>query len=314
MPHGTTVLVPRRDASTPRKLAAAGANTVVLSHAGVFTEVPPYRLDPAVAENLSRLVDQAHEAGLAVVIAQRTGPGRSEITFVRDDVGTFYDEADLIETLWTDPVAHDAWVEMWTYLAETYREHPAVIGYDLLVEPNASVVLGNRPSSARPWLDLHPRLVDAVRSVDPATPIILEPEGWASPTWSRLMPRIDADFVVHSVHLYDPFDYSVNGADDVGAEAAASAFQAALDVAETEAERLGTPLAVLELGVTAQQIDGDAYLRRVLDELTSRHVSWSMWLWEPHTDRQWTPDPLGLAVDSEPSDPRLRAYRSAWSE
>lgn len=295
-------------------LSAAGANTVVLSHAGVFAERPPYQLDRAVADNLARLVDQAHEAGLAVVIAQRTGPGRSEITFVRDDVGTFYRSSDLVETLWTDQTAQDAWVEMWTYLAKTYRQHPAVIGYDLLVEPNASVVLGDRPSSAAPWLDLHPRLVTAVRSVDPLTPVIIEPEGWASPSWSGLMPRIDAEHVVHSVHIYDPFAYAVEGVDDLGAEAAASDFAEALDLAESEARRLGAPLAVLELGVTAAQIDGDAYLRRVLSELADRRVSWSMWMWEPQFDDRWTADPLGLAAHTDPSDPRLRAYRSAWSD
>lgn len=91
-------------------------------------------------------------------------------------------------------------------------------------------------------------------------------------------------------------------------------FANALDVAEGEARRLGVPLAVLELGVTAEQVDGDAYLRRLLDDLDDRRVSWSMWMWEPQSDDRWTSDPLGLAADTDPSDPRLRAYRSAWAD
>ena len=60
------------------RLAAWGANLVVISHPGLFTEEPPYRLDFAVQENLDRLLEMAARAGLFAVISFRTGPGRSE--------------------------------------------------------------------------------------------------------------------------------------------------------------------------------------------------------------------------------------------
>src|SRR5689334_19383626 len=59
-------------------LAAAGANYVQISHAGLFAETPPYALDPVAEANLDRVVNMASQAGLYAVIAFRSGPGRNE--------------------------------------------------------------------------------------------------------------------------------------------------------------------------------------------------------------------------------------------
>ena len=75
------------------------------------------------------------------VITFRTGPGRSDFTFYRDGAGDWFDEELLIESVWQEQAAQDAWVEMWRYAAERYREHPIVAGYDLMCEPNAAGTL-----------------------------------------------------------------------------------------------------------------------------------------------------------------------------
>ena len=60
------------------QLAAAGANYVQISHAGIFAETPPYALDGDAQANLDRVVGMASAAGLYAVIAFRSGPGRNE--------------------------------------------------------------------------------------------------------------------------------------------------------------------------------------------------------------------------------------------
>ena len=45
-------------------LAAAGANYVQISHAGLFAETPPYALDPVAQANLDNVIDMAGKAGL----------------------------------------------------------------------------------------------------------------------------------------------------------------------------------------------------------------------------------------------------------
>lgn len=122
------------------RLAALGANYVNISHPGLFTETPPYTLDQDIQDNLDNLLNMIAEADMFAVIAFRTGPGRSEFTFFWDEVGDWFDESYLNDAMWQDQTAQDAWVAMWRYTAERYRDNPIVVGYDLMVEPNSNEV------------------------------------------------------------------------------------------------------------------------------------------------------------------------------
>lgn len=124
-------------------IASLGANYVNLSVPGIFTERPPYRLDKLVLDNLDALVEMTLKADLYVVISFRTGPGRSDFTFYRDGAGVWFDPDLLIEWVWTERSAQDAWVAMWRTTAEHYRNSRAVVGYDIMVEPNADEVMLN---------------------------------------------------------------------------------------------------------------------------------------------------------------------------
>ena len=174
-------------------LAVLGANYVNLSHPGLFTERPPYELDEQVQANLDRLIEMAEQADLFVVITFRTGPGRSDFTFYRDGAGDWFDEDLLIERVWTDQEAQDAWVEMWRYTAERYRDQPVVVGYDLMCEPNSNdVALGfYEPEEFYPkyadspydWNRFYPRIVAGIREVDRNTPILVNAMSWGGVRW-----------------------------------------------------------------------------------------------------------------------------------
>ncbi|MBM3122939.1 MAG: glycoside hydrolase family 5 protein, partial [Chloroflexi bacterium] len=133
---GSGYIGPPVEPSDLEALAALGANVINLSHPGLFTERLPYVVDEQAQANLDRLIDMAAQADLFVVITFRTGPGRSDFTFYRDGAGDWFDEDLLIETVWTEAEAQDAWAEMWRYTAERYRDNPVVVGYDLMCEPN----------------------------------------------------------------------------------------------------------------------------------------------------------------------------------
>ncbi|MFN3742539.1 MAG: glycoside hydrolase family 5 protein, partial [Anaerolineales bacterium] len=200
------------------RLAAAGANYVNLSIPGLFTERPPYVLDEGAQANLDSLLEMAQRAGLFAVISFRTGPGRSDFTFYRDGAGDWFDPALLIETVWREQAAQDAWAEMWRYTAERYRGHPIVVGYDLMVEPNADEVMLDLydPAEFYPryagtlydWNQLYPRLVTAIRAVDAETPILVNPMGWGSVPWLPYLQPVDAERIVYAAHQYGPFLYT----------------------------------------------------------------------------------------------------------
>ncbi|UCE17199.1 MAG: cellulase family glycosylhydrolase, partial [Gemmatimonadota bacterium] len=121
-------------------LATLGANYVNISHPGLYTETPPYVLDQDIMNNLDNLLEMIEQVDMFAVISFRTGPGRSDFTFYWDGAGDWFDESYLNDSMWQSQEAQDAWVAMWRYTAQAYRDHPIVVGYDLMVEPNSNEV------------------------------------------------------------------------------------------------------------------------------------------------------------------------------
>jgi hypothetical protein len=206
-------------------LAAMGANYVNISHPGLFTEEPPYALDPDMQANLDSLLDMAARADLFAVISFRTGPGRSEFTFMWDEVGDWFDESYLDDSMWQDQAAQDAWVAMWRYTAERYRDNPNVAGYDLMVEPNSNEVgsdaLHDRLDAWDPeafyaryggtlydWNQLYPRIIAAIREVDPEMPILVGGNGYSAVEWLPYLEPTNDPHTVYVVHQYAPTTYS----------------------------------------------------------------------------------------------------------
>ena len=86
-------------------LAAMGANYVTISHSGLFTENPPFVLDEDVRDNLDGLLDMAARADMFATISIRSGPGRSEFTFL---CGDWFDDRYRNDSVWKDQAAQDA--------------------------------------------------------------------------------------------------------------------------------------------------------------------------------------------------------------
>jgi hypothetical protein len=155
-----------------RRLADFGANYVELTHPVPVAEGAPMEPDEGLAENLDRLVNMAAEVGLSVVIGFFGGPGRPEHTLsqhIQCRAGGCFapsgDAGEDVASFWFDPEARSAWAEAWRRTAERYREHPAVIGYNIMVSPD--------PPEMPMWLELYPSLVQAIRDVDAETPVLV---------------------------------------------------------------------------------------------------------------------------------------------
>ncbi|MEZ5412565.1 MAG: cellulase family glycosylhydrolase [Acidimicrobiales bacterium] len=303
-------VVPRYEQSDFDALAETGANLVVLSHPGPFTEVPPYEPDTAVMNNLDRLVSMADDAGLSAVIALRTGPGRNELSFAPDQAGTWFQASEILETVWTDPEAQAGWAAMWDFTARHFAGNPAVVGYDLLVEPNTTET-PDTPDAGAAWNDLAARLADVVRRVDPDTPILLSPDGWAS---AGLLPVLEPPAVgplVLNVHLYEPSPFVYEGDGDL--DDAIGQMTADLDATVATAQRWGVPAAMLEFGAVPS-LGAPAYLAEATRSARERSMSTAVWLWEPES-ADWPRDPLAVSArTSIPADDRLRALERQWEK
>ena len=287
-------------------LAALGANYVNLSHPGIFTERPPYVLDEKVVANLDKMITMATEADLFVVITFRTGPGRNDFTFYRDD--DWFGGEDLIENLWSDADAQAAWVEMWRHTAERYRDNPVVVGYDLLCEPNANEILDEWDKEAffadyggtvYDWNRWYPDIVSAIREVDSETPILVAGEGYSTLDWLPYLEIVDAKRIVYAFHQYAPSMYtpqepkgynSYPGEFDLDYDWQADTFDRTwlvdyLSIASDFAEEHNVPVAVNEYGVARWTPGAANFMHDEMAIFEEIGVNYALWVWDP----KWQP-------------------------
>lgn len=230
-----------------KKLSATWkANYVNISHPGILHPAErdakqEYAFVPEIAANLDRLVALAAENGLFVVISFRTGPGRTEETFlgesecptirqylfdVNPNTGALEDRAKK---------AHAGWIKMWRLTAERYKDKPNVVGYDLMVEPltvweSAPRVFAKLPgepariakrseeelktAQRKHWHNLAKQLAEAVRAIDKTTPILVGPAPYNAVAGLKDFEATAMELqknwgpTVVAVHQYDPWEYT----------------------------------------------------------------------------------------------------------
>ena len=101
----------------------------------------------------------------------------------------------------------DHFVEVWRRIARRFSGHPALYGYDLCNEPQ-------QQTDAPPGLDgwnLQRRAAEAIREIDPATPIIVESNANDSPDAYREMSPFALTNIIYEVHMYAPGDFTHQG-------------------------------------------------------------------------------------------------------
>lgn len=295
------------------RLAALGANYVNISHAGVFSEKPPYVLEPAILDNLTRLVTLIRNAGMFAVISYRSGPGRSEFTFFWGEDGDWFDASYYNDRIWVDPEAQAAWAEMWRETARRFAAEKCVAGYDLMVEPNANNVYFNLwdpgefhnryGGTLYDWNRFFPNITAAIRSVDPKTPILTGAMSYSNVAWLPwLQPSADTR-TVYMVHQYDPFLYTHQEAGGIvtypgNIDADYDGTPEWVDknwllrlMSKTDEFRRNHPevnaVGCNEYGVTRWVPNAPAYLDDMMDIFESRGMNYAIWVWEP-AYRPWS--------------------------
>jgi len=207
-----------------KEMAALGANYVNISHAGPSSEKAPFLVDERVLKNLDHLLAMIQQADMFAVISIRSGPGRSELTFVfgqdnaSDPVNGWFPPSMYNDTVWTDKTARDAWIEMWRTLARRYKDNPIVVGYDLMVEPNANEIFfkiydgksfyQKYRGTGYDWNSWYPTLVAAIREVDKKTPVLVQPMGYGRADWLPFLQASQDSKIVYAIHQYEPFAYT----------------------------------------------------------------------------------------------------------
>ncbi len=166
---------------------------------------------------LIEALDEAERNGVKVVLAMLSLPGARwrQLNDGEDDT-----------RLWTDVEYHRQAFEFWRQLAARLKAHPAVVAYNPLNEPHPDKAFGfDAPdeSFAR-WFSriqdtpadlnrFNRGMVDAIRSVDAETPVILDGWFYAAPQAFKYNRPVDDRRVLYAFHNPGPWPmvtYRVN--------------------------------------------------------------------------------------------------------
>ncbi len=157
---------------------------------------------------LKEVVNMCHREGIPVVLTMLSLPGcrwKQNNNNVED------------LRLWKDQHFLTQATNFWQDLAREFKDHPAIIGYDILNEPHPERVYGPQGSEQRDKNNAHIRstlqgfyrtIIEAIREVDPSTPIIIESSNNADAgKFNFLDPFLD-DHILYSFHFYEPYCYT----------------------------------------------------------------------------------------------------------
>jgi endoglycosylceramidase len=181
------------------------------------------------------------------------------------------------DNFWDYEGAHadvqEAYISAWLHVIERFRDHPAVLGYDLMNEPDS----GSKGASEfeRTMLpEFYDRFIARIRDVDPDAWIFYEPTafivnpGGPSDLASVHDTRAGDPRLVYAPHLYEPTIFLGGGYDGSDAIERWEANR----LAEIE-ERHPGPLVIGELGGGPPDYHRDVFA--MADRLGSGWMRWS---------------------------------------
>ncbi|WP_232540742.1 glycoside hydrolase family 5 protein [Lysinibacillus fusiformis] len=124
------------------------------------------------------------------------------------------------DRIWQDFKYHEQAALFWKDLAVRLKEHPAVVGYNVINEPHPETATGfnnfwtedydrwyNKVENTPADLNrLYGTIVDSIRSVDADTPIILDSGLFATPWAINYLKPIEDNNVLYAFHMYEPYE------------------------------------------------------------------------------------------------------------
>ncbi len=182
------------------ELKKLGANLVVANFPGVFTYFPPYTIDSLHLKNLDRIVNLTANHNLYLVIALRSGPGRS--------LYSFFDKLREDEILFHDPVAKAKYFEMCEFITNRYKNFGHIVGINFLLEPHPDDPVAMNPIDDSSYFEFVDSLIQTVRKIDKEIPIIIQPMGWAYPDKFKTMKKFNDEKIIYSFDMYFPHSFT----------------------------------------------------------------------------------------------------------
>jgi endoglycosylceramidase len=190
----------------------------------------------------------------------------------------------------------ERYAAMWAAVAERFKNHPAVLAYDIMNEPHpgsdfdTAEALGiENPDSPSPEFDrqklqpFYQRVIDSIRQVDTEHWIAFEPRygapGNGMPSYFTHLedPRDGAPRLLYAPHLYSVNLESQQSYDPENDKT----IQKWEMYRSVEIEQLGTALVAGEWGLGPDWENARLFMSEFLDMADRLMMGWAYWSWDP---------------------------------
>ncbi len=218
------------------------------------------QMRPDAFKWLDRALEMAENAGVYVILDMHGAPGRQSTDQCTGERGQ--------NRLWSDESCQKRMTELWTKIAQRYRDRTVVAAYDLLNEPYADFHTDIRSN----LIDLTGRCYKAIRSTGDNHLIIFPNALGRGVTFYGDVKAKGMKQVAFTDHYY---------AGLFGSPSTVASHSAVLGrtIPETDAyvQRVGSPMLIGEFNVVLERCGGDAMMRRYFDEFARRGWMGTMW-------------------------------------
>jgi len=311
-------------------LARVGANLVVMSFPEFWTVGAPWKRDAQMADVLGRQLDDAKAAGLYVVLAMRSGPGRSDFVFHRDAQDTWFPARLIDDTVWREEGAQAAWAAMCEDAANLVRSPSEVAGLNIMVEPEPNVGGLNREggrlgawtpedytaqlSEISDWKRIAGDIARKVRAAARDLPILISPPSFGRTEFLSVMGAPPVKGVVWCVHDYEPRAFTHHPEAAAGhtvfSEGGEQAFAARVDRVQAG----DVPVFLGEFGASRWAKGVDDYYAARIAACEARGIGWAAFRW-PTQDAAYEQldDMFNVAIAGRDDRPALDTLRPAWA-
>ncbi len=208
---------------------------------------------------------------------------------------------------------------MWAAVAKRFKDHPAVIAYDIMNEPHPGTkfdiaeTLGiENPDSPSPEFDktrlqpFYQRVINKIREVDEKAWIAFEPRyggpGNGSPSYLTTLtdPRNGPPRLLYAPHLYS-ISLENNHAYDPQTDTTIADWE---EHRRQEMETLSTSLLNGEWGLGSDWTNAQLFMKEVMDMYDRLMCGWAYWPWDPGGWSWLNPD----YTEKETADLIVRVY------
>ena len=201
--------------------------------------------------------------------------------------------------LFYEPRYAEFFVDYWRRIAARFVGNEDVIyGYDLVNEPEQLF------RAAVDYWTLQRMAAEAIREIDPTTPIVVEANHWDTPGGFRTLSPLALDNVIYQVHMYHPDSFTHQGVGNrpVGIRWPDESkgwnqadLRATLAPVRDFQRRHDAKIYVGEFSAIAWAPGAEEYLRACIDLFEEYG-----WDWTYHAFREWD----AWSLEREPDGPR----------